>query len=77
MAFKAKQEEFGQQYATRELERQMEILGELKATGTDGFGWWDSSKLAENNRENQLEDNRNGISDGLTDKQRRILDIGR
>lgn len=77
VAFKAKQEEFGQQYATRELERQMEILGELKATGTDGFGWWDSSKLAENNRENQLEDNRNGISDGLTEKQRRILNVGR
>jgi hypothetical protein len=77
MLLKQKQQQFGQDYATRELERQMAILGELKSTGTDGFGWWDSSKLAENNREAVLEDAANGINDGLTDKQRRILGIGK
>jgi hypothetical protein len=74
--FKAKQEEYGQQYSLRELEKQMSILGELKATGTDGFGWWDSSKTAENNRQNRQEDVRNGMSDGLTELERKLLTIG-
>jgi len=74
---KTQQDEWGSKYAIRELEKQMAILGELKATGTDGFGWWDSSKSNVNARENDLEDAFNGVSDGLTDKQRRILNIGR
>jgi hypothetical protein len=75
--FKAKQDEYGQQYSIRELERQMSILGELRATGTDGFGWWDRTKTVENNIENTIEDVYNGITDGMTDRQRLILNIGR
>ena len=75
--FKAKQEEFGQEYALKELDRQLSILGELKATGTNGFGWWDTTKASENNRQSTQEDTANGIGDGLTDKQRRILSIGK
>lgn len=75
--FKAKQEIWGQQYSLKELEKQMNILGELKATGTDGLGWWDSPKIVTNSREAVLEDVANGISDGLTDRQRRILKIGK
>ena len=75
--FKAKQEEFGQEYALKELDRQLSILGELKATGTNGFGWWDTTKTSENNRQSAQEDTANGIGDGLTDKQRRILSIGK
>lgn len=75
--FKIKQEEYGHQYAMRELEKQRSLLGENSATGTDGFGWWDTSKKNENARESVYEDAANGISDGLTDKQRRILNIGK
>ncbi len=75
--FMQKQDIWGQQYSFRELEKQLAILGELKATGTDGFGWWDSSKHAVNTRESVAEDVANGISDGLTDRQRRILKIGK
>ena len=75
--FKQKQEQWGEQYAKRELERQMMELGELQATGTDGFGWWDSSKLDHNQREAALEDAANGMGDGLTDRQRKILRIGK
>ena len=75
--FKQKQEIWGQEYSLKELEKQMAILGELKATGTDGFGWWDSSKDATNAREAVLEDAANGMDDGLTDRQRRILRIGK
>lgn len=76
---KNKQEEFGQKYSILELERQMAILGEgeLKATGTEGFGWWDTSKTNENKRESVLEDAANGMGDGLTDRQRKILNIGK
>ena len=78
VAFKAKQTEFGINYSITELERQMSILGELKATGTDGgFGWWDTSKTVVNNQNNQQEDARNGVSDGYTDIERKLLNIGR
>ncbi|HEY5509042.1 MAG TPA: hypothetical protein VIK29_10240, partial [Paludibacter sp.] len=77
VAFKAKQTEFGVNYSITELERQMSILGELKATGTDGgFGWWDTDKRTVNNRNNQQEDARNGVADGFTEKERKILNIG-
>ncbi len=75
--FKQKQEEWGERYAKRELERQMIALGEMKATGTDGFGWWDSDKYTTNKREAALEDSVNGMGDGLTDRQRKILRIGK
>jgi hypothetical protein len=75
--FKQKQELYGVEYSRRELERQMMLLNELPATGTDGFGWWDTPKHIENKREAALEDAANGISDGLTEKQRRILSIGK
>ena len=75
--FRQKQEIWGQQYAFRELEKQIAILGELKATGTDGFGWWDSSKTATNERESVMEDTANGMIEGLSDRQRRILQIGK
>lgn len=75
--FKQKQEIWGQEYSRKELIKQMEILGELKATGTDGLGWWDSSKVITNARESVMEDAANGMSDGLTDRQRRILKIGK
>ena len=75
--FKEKQEIWGQEYSLKELEKQMSILGELKPTGTDGFGWWDSSKAITNARESVMEDAANGMNDGLTDRQRRILRIGK
>jgi len=59
------------------LERQMTILSELKATGTEGMGWWDTPKSQENARNNQQEDKRNGIGDGYTDTERKLLNIGR
>ena len=75
--FKAKQNEFGIDYSITELERQMAILGDLKATGTDGgFGWWDTDKRIVNNRNNQQEDYRNGVADGFTENERKILNIG-
>ncbi len=75
--FKQKQDENGYDYAVAEMARQMEVLGENKATGTDGFGWWDTSKASNNARESASEDARNGISDGLSDRQRKILNIGK
>lgn len=75
--FKQKQDEYGHQLAMRELEKQRSLLREIGATGTDGFGWWDSSKTINNKRESAYEDTINGINDGLTDKQRRILNIGK
>lgn len=75
--FKQKQEEYGYDYAVRELEKQRALLGEIQATGTEGFGWWDTSKANENARESALEDAQNGVKDGLTDRQRRILQIGK
>lgn len=51
--------------AKNEMERQREIAARtgFKATGTDGygFGFWDTSKTLENERNNRLEDERNGI----------------
>ena len=48
-----------------EMERQKEIARQtgFKATGTDGygFGWWDTPKEAENERNNRMEDERNGM----------------
>ncbi len=74
--FKLKREEWGAEYAHRELERQMLLLEEYKATGTDGFGWWDRTKTATNNINNQQEDVRNGMDDGYTDLERKLLNIG-
>ena len=54
--FKQKQEEWGQDYSVRELEKQMITLGEMQATGTEGFGWWDSDKIATNANEAEQED---------------------
>ncbi len=75
--FKQKQSEWGEDYSRRELEKQMITLGEMKATGTEGFGWWDSSKDNTNARESVLEDANNGMDDGLTERQRKILNIGK
>lgn len=76
--FKEKQDQWGEQYSIKELERQMSILGEEhKATGTDGLGWWDSSKDITNERERISEDAINGVGDGLSDRQRKILKIGK
>lgn len=75
--FKQKQDEYGWEYSIKELERQMNILGDLRATGTDGLGWWDSSKTITNDRESTAEDTLNGMNDGLTDRQRKILRIGK
>jgi Integrase core domain. len=77
MAFKAKQDEYGSAFAARELQRQMAILSDMKATGTDGFGWWDVSKLEDNARNNRAEDARNGMSDGLTELERKLMGIGK
>ena len=78
VAFKAKQLEFGANYSITELERQMSILGEMKATGTDGgFGWWDTDKRIVNNQNNKAEDIRNGMTDGYTDIERKLLNIGK
>lgn len=75
--FKKKQDEFGQKLATRELERQLNILDELKSTGTDGLGWWDTDKHIQNKRESVVEDVANGIKENLSDIQKKILKIGR
>lgn len=75
--FEEKQEQWGAEYAKRELEKQLIALGEIKATGTEGFGWWDLTKAANNAKEMQQEDALNGMSDGLTDRQRKILNIGK
>lgn len=65
--FIAKQEEYGYNRSMSELERQREELrnaGLLKATGTDGFGWWnDTPKPIFNIISNRQEDIRNGMSD--------------
>lgn len=75
--FKEKQDLWGEEYSRKELERQMIILGEKKATGTDGLGWWDSSKDITNEREMIAEDVLNGMNNGLSDRQRKILKIGK
>jgi hypothetical protein len=74
-ALKQKQDEWGFEYATRELERQRALLGE--ATGTDGFGWWDTSKGVNNAIEGAQEDALNGMGSTLTDRQRKILKMGK
>lgn len=75
--FKSKQDEYGVEYSKCELEIQMAILdGTYKATGTEGFGWWDSDKRTTNIRDSKNEDMRNGMDDGLTDLERKILNIG-
>lgn len=75
--FKQKREEWGAEYAHRELEKQLLLLHEYKATGTDGFGWWDRTKTATNNINNHDEDVHNGMSDGYTALERKILNIGK
>ena len=47
-AFLAKRKEYGMDYAMSELENQMALLrSEVKPTGTDGIGWWDTDKTTE------------------------------
>ena len=77
VAFMAKRKEYGAAYSISELERQMSILGELKATGTDGLGWQDTPKHVENARNNAMEDARNGVSEGWTETELKILNIGK
>jgi len=71
-----KRKEFDFKSALTELERQMSILGELKPTGTDGLGWWDTDKTSENARNNRMEDAANGITNGYSDLELKILNIG-
>ena len=75
--FKQKQDQYGTEFAQRELQRQMALLSDMKATGTDGFGWWDISKAEDNARNNKAEDSRNGMNDGLTDIERKLMGIGK
>lgn len=76
VAFKAKQEQFGVEYSKTVLMQQMEKLGELQSTGTDGLGWWDTAKHKENAKQNKLEDIRNGVDDGYTELERKLMTIG-
>lgn len=73
--FLQKQEEFGYEHSIKEMERQREILfkNDLKATGTDGFGWYDTPKSEFNRIQNQEEDLRNGIDDKPLDPKRAAL----
>lgn len=71
-----KQDKWGYEYAHRELEKQLLVLDEYKATGTSGFGWWDRSKTATNNINNREEDIRNGVVENYTELERKILKIG-
>ena len=75
--FKNKQEQYGVQYSISELERQMVILSELQPTGTDGFGWQDRPKYVHNVIERKQEDTRNGMDDGLSEVERKLMKIGR
>ncbi|GHV13568.1 hypothetical protein FACS1894169_00850 [Bacteroidia bacterium] len=63
--FRQKAEEYGYEYCIKEMERQREILfkQDLKATGTDGFGWYDTPKAIYNDTQNTIEDIRNGMSE--------------
>jgi transposase InsO family protein len=63
--FIAKQEEYGYQHAKKEMERQREILQSegLRATGTDGFGWYDTDKTTFNIIQGIQEDVHNGIAE--------------
>jgi len=76
VAFKAKQEQFGVEYSKTVLMQQMEKLEELQSTGTDGLGWWDRPKAKENAIQNKKEDVRNGIDDGYTEMERKLMEIG-
>ena len=61
--FRMKAEEYGYEYCMKEMERQREILlkQDLKATGTGGFGWYDTSKAEFNYMQNTVEDVHNGM----------------
>jgi hypothetical protein len=63
--FILKQEEYGYKYAMSEMERQRQQLERygLRATGTDGFGWWDLSKQTNNLKIRIQEDVQNGITE--------------
>ncbi len=65
--FIEKQEQYGYEHAMSEMQRQREELEhyELKATGTDGFGfgWQDTSKPLYNKIENYREDVQNNMAD--------------
>ncbi len=73
--FRAKLEQYGYEYAMKEMERQREILfGQgYKATGTDGFGWYDMPKTEYNHVQNTIEDIRNGMSEDTVDARRSAL----
>lgn len=73
--FIAKQEQYGYEHAMKEMERQREILfkQDLKATGTDGFGWQDMPKKEWNDVQGSAEDTRNGMADETIDARRAAL----
>lgn len=74
-----KQQEYGYTHAQAELNRQRQLLidsGLMQATGTDGFGFWDSSKLVENIRQNRKEDQLNGLSDTVSDLEKALMKLG-
>lgn len=49
--------------ARKEIDLQKEAAARagFRMTGTDGVGWWDTSKDVENNRNSRMEDERNGV----------------
>lgn len=73
--FIAKQEQYGYEHAIKEMERQREILfkQDLKATGTDGFGWQDIPKSEYNDMQGSMQDARNGMADDTIDARRAAL----
>lgn len=72
--FIAKQEQYGYEHSLNEMERQREILRQhdIKATGTYGFGWYDTPKNLFNAVQGLEEDERNGITETV-DSQRAAL----
>lgn len=75
--FQLKQDQYGSEYAKSELEKQREILENenMKATGTDGFGWADLSKHDWNKKESAQVDAINGVTEE-SDLVKRLKGIG-
>jgi len=63
--FLQKREQYGYEHALSEMERQKQILNDndLRATGTDGFGWYDTPKDEFNRIQGKIEDIKNGMND--------------
>lgn len=74
--YQFKQEQYGNTYSKTELDRQKAILESigLGATGTDGFGWSDMSKINYNVQENAEVDAINGMNE--SDLVRKLKRIG-